>query len=310
MRTETSIAVTQPSGHVTLNTELQRVVAIAEVTFAFCLVHVVYRALKTFTILGQWDAQTNFVPGLTMVVFTMAILLLSGRSFAAYGLGTERWSYHLKLGVTCSLILAVVAAVGVLVTKVHIDAGKPPDPHGPFQFLRLAGLANVALPAFAAVLWLAWRRRPLVERIPTAAAIAALFALLAVLPAVAAYAHRPAMWATALWLLFGAGFGEEIFFRGYIQSRVDEAFAHPFHFLGMEFGAGLVVAALFFALIHALNTVDYYHGKFDFGWWYGLQNLLTGLFFGLLRSRTGNVLPGAIVHGLQDVFARIPSVLP
>src|SRR5262249_27015326 len=136
------------------------------------------------------------------------------------------------------------------------------------------------------------------------------FALLAILPAVAAYSHRPAMWATALWLFFGAGFGEEIFFRGYIQSRVDEAFGYPFRFLGMEFGAGLIAAALLFALIHGLNTVDYFQGKFDFGWSYGLQNLFTGLFFGLLRSRTGSVLPGAIVHGLQDAFARIPSVLP
>jgi membrane protease YdiL (CAAX protease family) len=303
------MAVTQASGQGPLNGGSQRVVAIAEVTFAFCLVHVVYRALKTFTILGQWDAQTNFVPGATMAAFTIAILLLSGRSLANYGLGTERWAYHLKLGATCSLALATVAAIGLLVTRVHIYAGKPPDPHGPFQLLRLAELATVALPAFAAVLWLAWRRRPMIERIPTAVATLATFALLAILPAVAAYAHRPAMWATALWLFFGAGFGEELFFRGYIQSRVDEAFGQPFRLLGMEFGAGLIVAALFFALIHALNTVDYFHGKFDFGWSYGLQNLFTGLFFGLLRSRTGSILPGAILHGLQDSFARIPSIL-
>jgi membrane protease YdiL (CAAX protease family) len=76
---------------------------------------------------------------------------------------------------------------------------------------------------------------------------------------------------------------------------------------GFEFGPGLAVSSLFFGLIHSLNTVDYFHGNFDFGWWYGVQNLFTGLFFGLIRARTGSVLPGAIVRGLQDAFARIPG---
>jgi hypothetical protein len=40
------------------------------------------------------------------------------------------------------------------------------------------------------------------------------------------------------------GFGEEIFFRGYIQSRVDQAFGLPFRLLGFEFGPGLLVSSL------------------------------------------------------------------
>jgi uncharacterized protein (DUF433 family) len=36
-------------------------------------------------------------------------------------------------------------------------------------------------------------------------------------------------------------------------------------------------SSLLFGLIHALNTVDYFQGQWDFGWWYGLQNLFVGL---------------------------------
>lgn len=86
-----------------------------------------------------------------------------------------------------------------------------------------------------------------------------------------------------------------------------QAFGCLFRLRGFEFGPGLAVSSLFFGLIHSLNTVDYFHGNFDFGWWYGVQNLFTGLFFGLIRARTGSVLPGAIVRGLQDAFARIPG---
>ena len=91
---------------------------------------------------------------------------------------------------------------------------------------------------------------------------------------------------------------------------MDQAFGCPCCLLGFEFGVGLLVSSLAFGLIHALNTVDYFGGRFDFGWGYGAQNFFTGLFFGCVRARTGSVLPGAIMHGLEDAFARIPNLLP
>jgi len=129
-------------------------------------------------------------------------------------------------------------------------------------------------------------------------------------PLVAAHFQRPALWLAVLWLFFGAGFGEEVFYRGYIQSRVDQAFGRPWRWLGFEFGLGLLVSSLLFGLVHALNTVDYFHGRFDFGWSMGVQSIFVGLFFGCIRAKTGSVLPGAIIHGLSDVFARIPNLLP
>jgi hypothetical protein len=107
---------------------LRRLVGIFEVAFAFALVHLPYRALKHFTVLGQWDAQTNFIPGLTMTASTVAVLVLCRRSFAAYGLSTKRWGYHLNLGLACSLLLLAVEAVALTLTKVHIEASTPPDP--------------------------------------------------------------------------------------------------------------------------------------------------------------------------------------
>jgi len=310
MKTGASLPVTGAPESKPARSGLDRTAAIIEVVLAFALVHVAYRALKRFTVLGEWDAQTNFIPGLMMVAFTVTILLLCRRSFAAYGLGTQKWQYHLNLGLACSLVLLAVEAIALAVTRFQFDASKPPDPHAPLQFMRIAGLAAVALPAFIIVLCLIGGRFGIVERIPRAATIPAILALLAVLPLVATYFHRPSMWGQALWPFLGAGFGEEIFFRGYIQSRVDQAFGCPFRLLGFEFGMGLLVSSLLFGLIHALNTVDYFGGHFDFGWWYGVQNIFTGLFFGCVRARTGSVLPGAILHGLEDAFARIPNLLP
>jgi hypothetical protein len=89
VRTGTSAPLTGKPEQMPMRGGLDRFGAIAEVTLAFELVHVTYRALNSFTLFGQWDAQTNLVRGLTKVTFTVIAILLCRRSFAASGLGTE-----------------------------------------------------------------------------------------------------------------------------------------------------------------------------------------------------------------------------
>src|SRR5262249_19674539 len=110
-------------------------------------------------------------------------------------------------------------------------------------------------------------------------------------------------------LFFGAGVGEEMFFRGYAQSRVDESLGRPYHVLGCEVGLGLLVSSLLFGFTHALNTVDYFLGHWEFGWWYGLQNCFVGLLYGGLRARTGSIWAGAVIHGLLDVLGIVPKLV-
>jgi membrane protease YdiL (CAAX protease family) len=115
---------------------------------------------------------------------------------------------------------------------------------------------------------------------------------------------------TVLWLFFCAGFGEEIFFRGCIQSRVNEAFGRPFRFLGVDFGAGLFVSSLLFGVIHAMNTVDYFNGRWEIAWWWLPVNFVSGVYYGCLREKTGSIVAGGVQHGVFDVLARIHSLLP
>jgi hypothetical protein len=131
---------------------LGRLLAIAEVGFAFGLTHVAYRALKNFTAIGEWDAGPNFTPGAVMITFTILALVFCRRNFQAYGLSTKEWSHHLSLGLVCSLLLIGVWATGLLVTGIQLDSTRPPDPHAPHQLKRVAGLAVIALPACLAVI--------------------------------------------------------------------------------------------------------------------------------------------------------------
>ena len=284
-----------------------RAAALIEVVLAFALVHLGYRSFKHFTELGRQEvaAGLNFSPGAGMILFTVAVLLVSRRSFRDYGLTLRGWRYNLNLGLFWGVGIVLAAGVVVQLGLVHFDPLHPPD------LTRAAVFSSGELVAAPLLLVFLRRERGWLRRLPTSVSLLVLGGLLSLPVVLAPLLHRGAlgMLLTVLWLFFGAGFGEEVFFRGYIQSRVNQSFGRPWRVLGLRFGAGLVVSSLLFGFIHALNTVDYFSGRFEFAWlWWG-TNFFTGLFFGCLRERTGSILPGAIIHGVQDVLAVLPGLL-
>jgi membrane protease YdiL (CAAX protease family) len=288
-----------------------RAAALLEVLAAFALVHITYRAIKQLTPIGKWEAAagTNLTPGLVMIACTAALLLLGRRDFRAYGLTLERWQENLSLGLACTMAALAFDAAGLALSGYTYDPTRPPDPYVNPPWARLGVLsAFIAAGSLAALAIVAHRGR-LFRSLPAAVSIPLILGLVATLPLAAIVLHRPQMWGAALWLFLGAGFGEEIFYRGYIQSRVDHAFGRGCRWLGFDWGMGLVVSSLLFGLLHVLNTVDYFHGRFDFGWRMGLQSVFSGLFYGLVRARTGSILPGAIHHGLSDVLERLPRII-
>lgn len=96
--------------------------------------------------------------------------------------------------------------------------------------------------------------------------------------------------------------GEELFFRGYVQSRVDHVFGRPWRVRGVAVGWGLIFSALLFGLLHALNTVDYFRARFDFAWGWAGGTMVMGLVFGFIREKTGSVIPCIVVHGSWNVW--------
>jgi membrane protease YdiL (CAAX protease family) len=286
----------------------ERAAALVEVLLAFALVHFTYRSFKHFTELGRMEAQAglNFSPGSVMILFAVSVLLLTRRSFQEYGLTLKGWPYHLDTGLLWSVLVIAAAGLVNTLTPIHFDPLTPPD--APRALVAAAGQLLAAL----LLAWFLMRERTPLRSVPPLVSVVLLIALLSLPLVLAWYYHGTFLWEllTVLWLFFGAGFGEEIFFRGYIQSRVNHAFGRPYRFMGVDFGWGLIVSSLLFGLIHALNPVDYFAGRFDFAWWWMVSNFTAGVFFGVLREKTGSILPGAIIHGLSGVLTTIPAVVP
>lgn len=85
---------------------------------------------------------------------------------------------------------------------------------------------------------------------------------------------------------------EEWFFRGYLQSRLDDRFGTPVRLLGAHVGVGVVLAAAAFALLHPILLP-------------GIDRLLVffpALLFGWLRARGGNIGAAVVVHAGSNLL--------
>jgi membrane protease YdiL (CAAX protease family) len=91
--------------------------------------------------------------------------------------------------------------------------------------------------------------------------------------------------------LFFVAIPEEMFYRGYIQSRLDEIYVPRWAVLGARVGPGLLITSVLFALGHSFVVVQ---------WWH-VFIVVPSLAFGWLRARTGGIVAGAFFHAWCNV---------
>lgn len=111
---------------------------------------------------------------------------------------------------------------------------------------------------------------------------------------------RPLVWApgeTPLGELMGQllviALPEEMFFRGYLQSRLDVRWPPAWRIAGARIGRGLLVSSAIFALGHLLTTPQL--GR--------LSVFFPSLVFGWLRARTGGIGAAVLFHAACNLFA-------
>ncbi|MCC6148364.1 MAG: CPBP family intramembrane metalloprotease [Anaerolineaceae bacterium] len=104
---------------------------------------------------------------------------------------------------------------------------------------------------------------------------------------------------------FFVGFGEEMLYRGYIQSRLNEVFGKPFRFFSVPFGWGALITALLFGFTHVgiLRWILGLSPEVTLPW--GVWTVFSGLVFGFVREKSGSVLAPALLHGLPQAIAAV-----
>jgi hypothetical protein len=109
---------------------------------------------------------------------------------------------------------------------------------------------------------------------------------------------------TLVFTMIFCGVGEEVFFRGYMQGRINQAAGRRFRFLGISFGWGLLVASLLFGLGHGLAYFNPFARpfSFQFEWGSALLTCVEGVILGLLYEHTNGIVAPAIVHATIGFF--------
>lgn len=105
--------------------------------------------------------------------------------------------------------------------------------------------------------------------------------------------------------VLGVGFGEEILYRGYIQSRLNQAFGRPWHFYGVDWGRGVVLTAFLFGLTHT-GVFALLFGQTPFAnltWPWGFWTFFGSFVFSYVREKTGGIVAPALLHGLPQAVA-------
>lgn len=115
---------------------------------------------------------------------------------------------------------------------------------------------------------------------------------------------------TVIFQFFLSGIGEEVVFRGYMQSRLNQAFGRPWSVGGIRFGMGLVLTALLFGLGHALDGFNPFVHSYNWNLFAGVVTGIWAVLYGLMREKTGSVLGAGILHGHEAVGENLVMTLP
>lgn len=264
-----------------------RAKAIIEVLAVFVLIFLIIWTIR-ISPLWKWQrAYLNhpFLNHTMMIALSLIMIALSRRSFTAYGLSFKNLRYHLTIALICILPMMLVSAAFARVDMTSRNGA-----------LILAALSLALLFVLA---WLL-RKRPTANTTATTALCAVL--LLSASPlSMDGVVIKKIL--GSVYYFFFVGFGEEMLFRGYMQSRLNAAFDRPYRFFGAKWGWGLIITSLLFGFAHVFVHFNPFLKEFNLMWWLAFWNIFTGLVFGYLREKTGSILVPAILHGFPQTIA-------
>jgi len=270
-----------------------KVVAILEILLVFAALEGL-EVLWRSTGIPQWEVQNlgwSYTGMLLWVAVPALLIWLPRRNWAEYGVSPVNWPTNLDIGIKAFLVAFIPLAFGL---GGAMQLGLDTNQLSGGLFVAMMELLGLAL-----MVWILNRQKPVKSGRRNVISILLLL-LLPILVALVMGKLAVVIVSTVFWQFVFSGFGEEFTFRGYFQSRLNQAFGRPLRLFGIQFGAGLIIASLLFGLWHADNTYDPAIGLSSLAWGWGLWTFVAGLFFGVIREKTGSLVAPGIAHGLPD----------
>jgi membrane protease YdiL (CAAX protease family) len=256
-----------------------KLLAVIETGLVFAFVTAGFNGLRLVHPLRAWEEA---VPGgwpwvsyAFLLVFTPAFLAITRRPFIHYGLVWLPVRYHMSIFSAAFLPVFLLS-----VALAWIDWHQWP------------GALLVSFLTAVLLILTAW----LLRGKPAAPGISSWsggLAPLILVPLVQGQVLNPLFSLVGAYLLVGPA--EEMFFRGYAQSRLNLAFGRPFCKMGISWGWGMLISAGLFGLWHAaMNPLA------PSAWLQALWTFIAGLIFSIMREKSGSVFAPALLHGVLN----------
>lgn len=267
--------------------------AIPEVAGVFALIFIALNAFR-LTPVAEWQRELltyPFIEYTVLIAVPLGVIYFKRGDFGAFGITYHNTRYHIDIALVCLSVIIPISALkyGFLSPVLGISY---------FHWsgaLIWSALIILSLLLIAALV----KNKPTCSLLP-ASPLSGFFILL-VLTCITAAAATPYTdrISAFLFYLFFVGFGEEILFRGYIQSRLNTSFGRPFQFMGIHWGWGLIIASVLFGFMHYINPFN------PFQFWWAFWTFFSGLLYGIIREKTGSIIAPGIIHGTPRAFAAL-----
>lgn len=274
--------------------------SIAEAFIVFTTLQTIIIFPKGIRNLIRWENSVlggSYFTGALLIALTLFIVILKQHEFKSMGLSLENWNISLGYGLRGYLffILPQIAISFFLVWGLdYID------------FMATAtGLGLIVL-----LVTLLMNRSSDIHRIRYSRYI--LIALLLVFPFVLSFAFNrfsTRLLIEFIWNILVGGFAEEFFYRGFIQSSINLELGRNWKLGKTNFGPGLFISSLFYGLSRGLRTWRPGSGRFSISWSWTLFAFTVGIFYGLIREKTGDIVgsgsANALIDAIGEAFGRI-----
>ena len=214
----------------------------------------------------------------------LLLLVVARRNLASYGLSLGNLRYHLDIAAAAIVPAAIASVPLALVDELQMSGA-----------LIMAGVEIALLVVLGRLL----KRKP--TRTETGLMVGAI--LLTTTSTVAGNVSVGNAVSALIFYVFLLGLGEELLFRGYIQSRLNAAWGRPFKFFGVNWGWGIIITSVLFGVMHVINLGTLINDAWQLEWWWGFWTFFAGLVNGFVREKTGCIAAATILHGLPQGIA-------
>lgn len=262
-----------------MNSIRSRVLAVVETLAIFGLAILLFYQIGDIEEIHTWETEVVKKPlveyGALLLFILIAVSMLK-HDLRQFGFTFQPFKYQLSIFAVCFLpVFALSLLLNWVIWQHWLGSA-------------LICLVEIGLLVLTARLL---RARPDLPELPLSPWLL-LFPVL-LIPTAASSAGQALINLAGVYLLIAPA--EEALFRGFIQSRLNEAFGKSYCTWGIHWGWGLPVSALLFSVWHiALNPLNPASGP------QALWTFFAGLIFGIVREKSGSITAPALLHGVLN----------